>query len=101
MTRIGIFEAKFLTHGLGDRCKMFNTDRDEITVFTSSEIADQVKKELSKEEYEWAIKKEDQNGYSFLREVEKICNERIDLLFVNSVTRTAPFLFFNFVARRA
>ncbi len=95
MTRIGIFEAKFLTHGLGDRCKMFNTDRDEITVFTSSEIADQVKKELSKEEYEWVIKKEDQNGYSFLREVEKICNERIDLLFVNSVTRTAPFLFFN------
>ena len=95
MMRIGVFEAKYLIHGLGGKCKMFNTGRDEITVFTSREIADQIKQELNTEEYEWVIKREDQSGYSFLKEVEKICNERIDLLFVNTVTRVTPFLLFN------
>jgi ribosomal protein L24E len=95
MMRIGILEAKNPIHGLADKCKMFNTGDNQVTVFTTRKIADQVKNELNVEEYKWVIKGEDQSAYSFLKETEKICNEGIDLLFVNTAARITPFLFFN------
>jgi len=94
MRRIGVLEAKHAHHGLAGSCKIFNTENNKVTVFTSEPLFARIKDELEIDEYEWVIKRQEESDLRFLKRVERICNGRIDLLVVNTI-RITPFLFFN------
>ncbi|MBN2187002.1 MAG: hypothetical protein JW732_06090 [Dehalococcoidia bacterium] len=93
MRRIGILEVIEAHHGLAGSCKIFNTENNKVTVFTSEPIFARIKDELEIGEYELVIKRKEESDLRFLKRVERICNERIDLLVVNTI-RIWPFLFF-------
>jgi hypothetical protein len=100
--RIGILEIRsWHSTALYGLCRIANMKGNRVTVFTRkdlfSEVGGMLKKNRS--EYEWIIKEETESDRSFLKKVEKICNYRIDLLFVNTIKGTCltllDFLFFN------
>jgi len=71
-------------------CKTKNTN---VTLFTTNKIFSQLEKRLKGEDqYDIVLKKENESINSFLKRVEKICNEKIDLLFVNSIQETCKDL---------
>jgi len=97
MYNIGLVEVKCLNHELSALCKMSNIKKNKITVFTTRSIFKVAKAETELKgevnDYEWIFPKKDEGMFSFLRRIQKICNERIDLVIVNSL-RTWHFLFF-------
>ena len=93
MKNIGILEVhchvKFL-HTMIRICKIKETN---ITIFTTKDLLCRLEKYLdNKGQYEFVIKKNKEGLHSFLKRVEKICNERIDLLFVNTIQVTNYYL---------
>ena len=95
MTRIGLIEIKCRNHELSGLCKISNTKKNKITVFTTSSLFPQVKEELKGDidSYEWVFNKKKESMLSFLKRIEKICSDRIDIIIVNSLRRW-QFLFF-------
>lgn len=95
MKRIGLIELKCRNHELSGLCKISNTRRNKVTVFTTTSLFPQVKEELKGkiEDYEWILNKENESILSFLKRIEKICDDRIDLVIVNSL-RSWQFMFF-------
>lgn len=97
MYNIGLVEIKCLNHELSALCKISNTKKNTITVFTTRPIFEVAKAETELkgevDDYEWIFPKKDEGMFSFLRRIQKICNERIDLVIVNSL-RIWQFLFF-------
>jgi len=96
MDRIGLLEIQSKNHALSGLCKNSNTKNNKVTVFTTPSIFSYVKDELKGNisEYEWILIDENESVLSFLKKVERICTDRIDLLVVNTL-RKWQFLFFN------
>jgi len=77
-------------------CKTKDT---KVTAFTTKKIYERVQTYLKNtEEYEIILKEDNETISHFLNRVETICNEKIDLLFVNTIQmstiRVAPYLGF-------
>jgi hypothetical protein len=89
LKEIGILEiychVKFL-YTLSRICK---TEKSNVTIFTTKEIFLKMETYLeNKSDYNIVLKKENESKHSFVKRVEKICNEKIDLLFVNTIQTT-------------
>lgn len=95
MYKIGLIEIKCGNHELSGLCKISNTKNCKITVFTTTSLFPRVKEELGNKvsEYELILKKDNEDNLSFLKRIEKICSNRIDLVIVNTV-RDWQFIFF-------
>ena len=79
--------------------KICKTKYTNVTIFTTKDLFSRLEKYLeNKEDYNIVLKKDEEGLKSFLKKVEKICNEKIDLLFVNTVQVTCFYLpsFFGF-----
>lgn len=64
-------------------CKTKNTN---VTVFTTEKIYERIETYLDNPtEYTIILKKDNETINQFLKKVEKICDEKIDLLFVNTI----------------
>ncbi len=89
MKEIGILEiychVKFL-YTLSRICK---TEKSNVSIFTTKEIFSKMETYIkNKSDYNIILKKENESKHSFIKRVEKICNEKIDLLFVNTIQST-------------
>lgn len=95
MKNIGILEIHFHLKFLHTTMKICKTKDTKVTVFTTKNLLKRLETYLDdKSNYEFILKDDDETAYSFLNRVEKICNERIDLLFVNTIqisTLRIPF----------
>ena len=66
--------------------RICNTKDTNVTVFTTKKIYSRIKTYLNDEsKYDLILKEDNESLNSFLRRVEQICNEKIDLLFVNTI----------------
>jgi hypothetical protein len=96
---IGILEPYFHLKYLHTLIKICKTNETNVTVFTKKELFTRLQTYIDdKSNYEFVIKEKEKSMNSYLKEVERICNEKIDLLFVNTIqfsTIRLP-LFFNF-----
>ncbi|KYK22470.1 hypothetical protein AYK24_02015 [Thermoplasmatales archaeon SG8-52-4] len=93
MKNIGILEVhchvKFL-HTMIRICKIKDTN---ITIFTTKDLLSRLEKYMDiNENYNIVLKRNKEGLNSFLKRVEKICNEKIDLLFVNTIQVTNYYL---------
>lgn len=75
------------------------TNETNVTVFTKKELFTRLETYIDdKSKYEFVIKEKEKSMSSYLKEVERICNEKIDLLFVNTIQfssiRLPPFFRF-------
>jgi len=95
MPRIALIEIKSINHELSGLCRISKAERNIITVFATKPVFDIAKAELGDEvkNFEWMIKKENESHLKFLKKAEKICNQKIDLVIVNTL-RNWQFLFF-------
>ena len=89
MKEIGILEiychVKFL-YTISRICK---TEKSNVTIFTTKEIFSKMETYIkNKTDYNFILKDENESRHSFIKKVEKICNEKIDLLFVNTIQST-------------
>ena len=64
-------------------CKTKDTN---VTLFTTNKIFSLIEKHLEKkDQYNIILKEENESINSFLKRVERICNEEIDILFINTI----------------
>jgi len=92
--RIGILEMGSIHHNLLDLCKVYNLKNVKLTVFTSLEYYKQAKNlETLHDNIEWIVKKPGETNLRFLLRVQKVCNQRIDLLDIRAV-KQIEFWFF-------
>ena len=93
LKEIGILEYHYHSiffYTLARICKTKNTN---VTLFTTKEIFSLIENHLKqKDQYTVILKKEGESINSFLKRVGKICDEKIDLLFVNSIQETCKDL---------
>jgi glycosyltransferase involved in cell wall biosynthesis len=83
---IGILETYGHIPLLHTFCKICNTKNTNITIFTTKELYNDLKTYIKKpEEYSFIVKKQNENYKTFLKRIEKICNQKIDLLFINTI----------------
>lgn len=96
MKRIGLLEVRCSHHALSGLCEISNTGKYYVTLFTTKPFFSQVNEELAGnvKGFEWILKEEDESIRKYLKRVERICSDRIDLLIVNSI-RNWQFLDFN------
>ena len=99
MKNIALLETHFHVKFLYTLMRICNTKDTKVTVFTTKEIFSRIETYLDdKSKYEIILKKNNESLSSFLKRVEKICNEKIDLLFVNTIQmssiRIPPYINF-------
>ncbi len=96
MANIGLIEIKNANHELSDLCKISNTTHNRVTVFTLQDLFSQVEEELHGkiEEYEWVLNRKNEDIFSYLKRIERICNEKVDIVIINTY-RDWQFIFFN------
>ena len=83
---IGILETYTHVPLLYSFIKICNLNNTHITIFTTKKINEGLKSYLTGEEKsDLILKKDTESYYSFLKRVEKTCNNKIDLLFVNTI----------------
>lgn len=83
---IGILEIRRHTPILYTFSRICKTKNTNVTIFTTKELLSQLKTYLKDtENYDIVLKEDKESTFSFLKRVEKICNERIDLLFINTI----------------
>ncbi len=86
---IGILEIRRHIPVLYTFCKICNTSKTKVTVFTTKELYHRLKTYLKDlDQYTFVIKEEKESIRSFLKRVERYCNEKIDVLFVNTIHET-------------
>lgn len=86
MKEIGILEYHYHSIYLVTLAKVCNTKNTHVTIFTTKEIFSLIETYLEdKQQYTIIIKEEKESISSFLKKVEKICDEKIDLLFINTI----------------
>lgn len=95
MARIGLIEIKSANHALAGLCKISNTPTNSVTVFTTRRLFPRVEEELHGRigDYEWILDKDDEGVYSYLKRIEQICNDRIDIVLIKTF-RHWQFAFF-------
>ncbi|MBN2602550.1 MAG: glycosyltransferase [Candidatus Thermoplasmatota archaeon] len=86
---IGILEIRRHIPVLYTFCKICNTPKTKVTVFTTKDLYHRLKTYLKElDQYTFVIKEEKESIRSFLKRVEKYCDEKIDVLFVNTIHET-------------
>ena len=86
MKNIGILETHFHIKLINTLMKICKTEKTNVTVFTTPEIYSRIKIYIDdKSKYEIVLKEEDESINNYLKRVEKICEKKIDLLFVNTI----------------
>jgi len=86
LKEIGILEYHYHSIYLVTLAKVCNTKNTHVTIFTTKEIFSLIETYLEdKQQYTIIIKEEKESISSFLKKVEKICDEKIDLLFINTI----------------
>ena len=99
LKNIGILEIHFHVKFLHTMMRICKTKDTNVTVFTTKKIFSRIQTYLDdKSKYEIVLKEDNESINSYLNKVEKICNEKIDLLFVNTIqmsTINVPH-YFNF-----
>ena len=93
MKEIGILETQYHTKYLYTIAKITKTKNTNVTIFTSKKIYKRLQTYLKEEsEYKIILQKENEGYHAFLKRVEKYCNEKIDLLFLNTVPVSTFYL---------
>jgi len=86
VTNIGILEFHFHIKYLHTTMRICKTPQTNVTVFTTKDILKRIETYIDdKSKYEFILKEENESINSFLTRVEKICNEKIELLLVNTI----------------
>lgn len=99
MKNIGILEFHCHVKYLYTLAKICKTKDTNVTIFTTKDLFSKVTTYIKNiNDYEIILKDNDESLSDFFQRVEKICNEKIDLLFINTIQKTMldfP-LFFSF-----
>lgn len=83
---IGLLEIRRHISDLYAFCRYFKTKNTKLTLFTTKTLLSQLMMYFDvRKNCEVVLKKENENVFSFLKRVENICNEKIDLLFVTTI----------------
>lgn len=86
MKNIGILEIHFHVKYLYSIMRITKTKNTKVTVFTTKEIFSRIETYLEdNSQYEFILKEDNESINNYLKKVEKICNEKIDLLLVNTI----------------
>lgn len=86
LKEIGILEYHYHSIYFYTLAKVCNTEKTHVTLFTTKEIFSLIESHLeNKDQYTFILKEDRESISSFLKRVEKICNEKIDLLFANTI----------------
>ncbi len=86
MKKIGILEFHFHVKFLHTIMRICKTKNTSVTVFTTKKILSRIETYIDDiSNYEIILKKDDETVNQFLTRVERICNDRIDLLFINTI----------------
>lgn len=93
-SEIGILEIRRHVPVLYTFCKICKTPETKVTIFTTKDLYLRLTTYLKDtEQYNFVIKDEKESIKSFLKRVETYCNEKIDVLFVNTIHETFLDLF--------
>ncbi len=86
---IGILEVRRhvpVLYTFGKVCKTKNTN---VTIFTTADLFSRLETYLKdKNNFNFVIKEKNESIHHFLKRVKSICNEKIDLLFINTIHET-------------
>jgi hypothetical protein len=96
---VGILEPHFHLKYLHTIIKICKIEQTKVIVFTTKELFSRLETYIDdKSKYEFVLKDENESMSSFLKIVEKICDDKIELLFVNTIQFSSIRLppFFNF-----
>ena len=89
MKEIGLLEVHCHAKYLYTMSKICKTKKTNVTIFTTKNLFSRLKKYLTNtKEYTIVLKEDKESLHSYLMRVEKICNEKIDLLLVNTFQLT-------------
>jgi hypothetical protein len=93
LIEIGILEIHFHIKFLHTTMRICKTSDTNVTVFTTREIFSRIETYLDdKTRYNIMLKEDDESINSFLKRVKRICDEKIDLLFVNTIEFSCMYL---------
>jgi len=86
---IGILEVRRHIPIIYSFSKIFKTKDTNVTIFTTKELLSQLTNYLKDtKDYSIVLKEDNETIYSFIRRVKKICDKKIDILFVNTIHET-------------
>jgi hypothetical protein len=86
---IGILEIRRHVPVLYTFCKICKTNNTNVTVFTTADLFSRLETYLKdKNHFNFVIKDKKESIHHFLKRVKIICNEKIDLLFINTIHET-------------
>jgi len=89
LKHIGLLELHYHAKYLYTMVKICKTRQTKVTIFTTEDIYSKLITYLKNiSEYDVYLKKENESINSFLKKVKKICNEKIDLLFINTIQKS-------------
>jgi len=93
LKEIGILEYHYHSIFFYTIARICNTKQTNVTLFTTKRIYSFIEKHLeNKKQYKIVLKKDNESINSFLKRVEKICNDNIDLLFINTIQESCKDL---------
>jgi len=86
---IGILEIQRHMPVLYSFCRVCKTKNTNVTIFTTKELFLRLETHLkNKQDYDIVLKRRNESIRAFLKRVEHICNQKIDLLFINTIHET-------------
>ena len=89
LKEIGILEVHCHAKYLYTLCKICKTKKSNVTIFTTKKIFSRLEKYLENtKDYAIVLKNDTESIHAFLKRVEKVCNDKIDVLFVNTFQLT-------------
>ncbi len=89
MKHIGILEYNYHSIYLYTLARICKTKHTTVTLFTTKKILSLIEPHLkNKKEYTIILKEDNESIHHFLKKVQTICNENIDILFVNTIQET-------------
>lgn len=83
---IGVMELHTDSENIYNEASFAKYCKTNVTIFTTQLLYDRVAPffKSSKNEYTWILQQKEETLLSFLKRVEKYCNDKIDLLFMNT-----------------
>lgn len=89
LKHIGLLELHYHAKYLYTMARICKTKQTKVTIFTTEDIYSKIASYLKNiSEYDVVLKKENESINFFLKKVKKACDEKIDLLFVNTVQKS-------------
>ena len=86
---IGILEIRRHIPVLYTFMKICKTSNTNVTIFTTKELLARLENyDIKEENFNFILKENNESYRSYLKRIEKICNDKIDLLFVNTIHET-------------